>query len=72
MKVVYNREDDVLMMELLPDASIDHAEQVGSVIAHFSPDDRLVLLEILQASKFLATMIEAGLRGQAELASLSS
>ncbi len=72
MKVVYNREDDVLMVEVLPEAPIDHAEQVGSLIVHFSPDEQLVLLEILQASKFLSTMIEAGLRGQAEIAPLSS
>ncbi len=71
MKVVYNREDDVLLVEFLPDATIDHAEQAGMLILHFSPDERLVLLEILQASKFLSAMIEAGLRGQAEFTPLT-
>lgn len=32
---------------------IDYAEQSKDVIAHFSPKNELVLLEILDASKFL-------------------
>lgn len=52
MKIKYNKEDDVLMIEL-NDKPIDYAEQSGDVIVHFSPKREAVLLEILDASKFL-------------------
>lgn len=52
MKFKYNQEDDILMIEL-NDQKIDYAEQTGDLIVHFSPKRRAVLLEILDASKFL-------------------
>lgn len=55
MKVQYNREDDVLTIHL-SQGTIDHAEQTGGVIVHFSPEDRPVLLEVLDASDFLARL----------------
>jgi len=53
MKVQYDREDDVLMIHLSR-GKIDHAEEVDGVIIHFSSKDRPLLLEILDASRFLA------------------
>lgn len=52
MKLNYNKQDDVLMIEF-NDKPIDYAEQSKDVIVHFSPKHELVLLEILDASKFL-------------------
>ena len=52
MKYKYNKEDDVLMIEFNKNP-IDYAEQSGDLIVHFSPKRELVLLEILDASKFL-------------------
>lgn len=52
MKIKYNKEDDVLMIEL-NDKPIDYAEQQGDLIVHFSPKREAVLLEILDASQFL-------------------
>lgn len=52
MKVRYEKEDDVLMIELNK-KPIDYAEQNGNLIVHFSPDREAVLLEFLDASKFL-------------------
>jgi uncharacterized protein YuzE len=52
MKVHYNKEDDILMIEF-NNKPIDYAEQSGDLIVHFSPKRELVLLEILDASKFL-------------------
>lgn len=52
MKFKYNKEDDVLLIEL-NDKKIDYAEQSGDLIVHFSPQREAVLLEILDASKFL-------------------
>jgi len=67
MKIVYDREDDVLTVEILPDRLIDHAKQSGPLIAHFDPEGRLVLLEILDASAFIGTIIQANLKEQAEI-----
>ncbi len=58
MKIKYNRQEDVLTLELSK-APIDHAEEAGPIIAHFSADDDLVLLEILEARDFLAQLMKA-------------
>lgn len=52
MKLKYNKEDDVLVVELNK-KPIDYAEQSGDLIVHFSPKREAVLLEILDASQFL-------------------
>jgi uncharacterized protein YuzE len=66
MKLSYDREEDILMIETAPEGAIDHAEHTGPLIAHFSQDGRLLLLEILDASEFLLSVIKATLRGQEE------
>lgn len=53
MKIKYNKEDDVLIVETAP-GNIDHAEEMGPLIVHFTEDDKPVVLEILDASDFLA------------------
>ena len=53
-KVTYEPEADVLMWELSGQA-IDFAEEVGNVIVHFTKSKKPVLVEILEASKFLAS-----------------
>lgn len=52
MKFRYDKEDDILMI-WLSKKKIDYAEQSGDLIVHFSKSDKPVLLEILEASKFL-------------------
>jgi hypothetical protein len=61
MKVRYNRGEDILTLEL-SDAPIDHAEEAGQLIAHFTADDRLVVLEILEASDFLAKLTKGAMQ----------
>lgn len=56
MRASYNREDDVLTLELSEGDIVDHAEEVDGVILHLSPDDRPVLLELLDASDLLAKL----------------
>jgi len=63
MKVRYNRKEDILTLEVSK-ASIDHAEEAGPIIAHFSTDDKLVLLEILEASDFLAQLTKATIKAE--------
>lgn len=65
MRVRYNRKEDILVLEVSK-ASIDHAEEAGPIIAHFSQDDRLVLLEILEASDFLSKLTKATIKTNGE------
>lgn len=51
-KIEYEKEDDVLMI-WFSKKKIDFAEQEGDAIMHFSKKNEPVLLEILDASKFL-------------------
>jgi uncharacterized protein YuzE len=67
MKVRYDREADILAIEWLPEGVIDHAEHTGSLIAHFTADGQLVLLEILDARRFLAQVLQAALQGEGVL-----
>ncbi len=55
MKVRYDRNEDILLMETSED-KIDYAEEAGSVIVHYSKERRPVLLEIQDASEFLSQM----------------
>lgn len=64
MKVNYDREADILMIETTQYGTIDHAEHTGPFIAHFSEDGQLILLEILDASDFLASLIKVSISGQ--------
>lgn len=67
MKVRYDREADILAIEWLPKGVIDHAEHTGSLIAHFTADGQLALLEILDARRFLAQVLQAALQGEGVL-----
>ena len=51
-KTRYDKEDDVLMI-FLGKGKIDDTQQTGNMIAHLSKKGELLLLEILNASKFL-------------------
>ena len=62
MRIRYNREDDVLLIEI-SDEEIDYAEEVGNMIIHFSKDGKPVLLEILDASEFLVEVLKASMKG---------
>ncbi|PIY90722.1 MAG: hypothetical protein COY72_01955 [Candidatus Nealsonbacteria bacterium CG_4_10_14_0_8_um_filter_35_10] len=52
-KISYEPEADVLMWEIT-DKPIDYAKEIGNVVVHFTKDNTPVLIEILEASKFLA------------------
>jgi len=52
MEFRYDQEDDVLMIWFSKEP-VDFAEQQNEVIVHFSKANKPVLMEILEASKFL-------------------
>ena len=62
MRIKYNREDDVLLIEI-SDEKIDYAEEAGNMIIHFSKDGKPVLIEILDASEFLTEIMKASMKG---------
>lgn len=65
MKISYNRESDILMLEI-SNEPIDHAEETGPVIVHFTKEDKPVLLEVLDASEFLSAVTKIGMRAKEE------
>ncbi len=52
-KISYEPEADVLMWEIT-NQPIDYAKEIGSVVIHFTKKNMPVLIEILEASKFLS------------------
>ena len=71
MKIRYSRDDDVLMVEAAEGGAVDHAEQVGPFITHFDSEGRLLILEVLDASEFLSSLIKATVRGEEQELSLA-
>ena len=57
-KYRYDKEDDILMV-FMGKGKIDDAQQTGNIISHFSSKGDLLLLEILDASKFLKETSQA-------------
>lgn len=51
-KISYEPEADVLMWEIT-DKPIDFAKEIDNVVVHFTKNNIPVLIEILEASKFL-------------------
>ena len=66
MKIHYDQEEDILMVETGSQGKLDHAEHTGPFIAHFDGRGQLLVLEILEASEFLSSLIKASLRGEAQ------
>jgi len=62
MKIVYDREEDILILEFKNAEHIDHAEHVESIILHLNDADEPVLLEVLHASEFLTQVLKASLQ----------
>ncbi len=60
MNIRYDREEDILSYEVSPD-KIDYAEELDSIIVHFTKEGKPVLLEILDASDFIAETTRAAI-----------
>ncbi len=50
-KVSYDADADVLSLSGAVSGRIDHANELGNFIVHFTKDDRPLLIEVLEASK---------------------
>ena len=53
VKISYEPEADVLMWEIT-NKPINFAKEIGNVVVHFTKNNMPVLIEVLEASKFLA------------------
>ena len=62
MKVSYDRDEDVLLIETSEAGDIDHAEHTGPFIAHFDRNGQLIILEVIDASEFIASLVKTTLR----------
>lgn len=51
-KISYDSESDILMWEVA-NKPIDFAKEIGNIVVHFTKNSVPVLVEILEASKFL-------------------
>ncbi len=63
MKMNYNREEDILTVET-GEGDIDHAEEMGPFIVHFDGHDKPVLIEIMDASQFLASATQVSIQAK--------
>lgn len=52
-KISYSKDVDVLLIELSHEPIV-YAEDEGQVILHYSQDDKLVLVEILDFRRFMS------------------
>jgi uncharacterized protein YuzE len=53
-KISYSKDVDVLLIELSNEA-IAYAENEGDVILHYSQNDKLILVEILDFRRLVST-----------------
>jgi len=57
-KIKYSKDVDALLIEL-SNKPIDHAEEEGQIIVHFTKDGEPVLLEILDAKEFVSNSVSS-------------
>lgn len=65
MRVSYDRDTDILMIEIL-DENVDYVEEAGPMIIHFSKDGEPVLIEILNASEILAEITKISMKARSK------
>lgn len=53
IKIKYDPDADVLSWEISEKNKIDYASEMGNIIVHFTKNNIPVLIEILEASKFI-------------------
>jgi uncharacterized protein YuzE len=58
-KIKYDEEADVLTIVLAEEGRLSHAEEIDDFVVHFDEDGRLLLVELLRASKIIPLMVES-------------
>ena len=70
LHMTYDPQVDVLLVELSK-RPIDYAEEMGSVVVHFTKNQKPVALEILDASQFVTQATAASLLTKAKTPKLA-
>ena len=65
MRIGYDRRKDILLVEVSR-KPVDHAEEIGPLIVHFSKQNQPVLIEVLDASDFLSAATKVTARAKIE------
>jgi len=65
MRIGYDRGADILMIEI-SDEDVDYAEEAGPMIIHFSKNGKPVLIEISDASEFLAEIMKISMKARSK------
>lgn len=66
MRVSYDRETDIMLVETSKKGKIDFAGEVGPIIVHFTKDRKPMLLEILNASEFISNLSKVSMKAKKE------
>ncbi len=64
LHMTYDPEVDILLVEVSK-RPVDYAEELGSVIVHFTKDHKPVALEVLDASQFVTQATATSLSAKA-------
>jgi hypothetical protein len=54
----YDPEANIISWEIADQGKIDHVLEFGNFVLHLSPAGKPILIEILDASKFIGKMIK--------------
>ncbi|MBI3333728.1 MAG: DUF2283 domain-containing protein [Candidatus Omnitrophica bacterium] len=65
MRIGYDRKKDILLLEVSR-KPVDHAEEMGQFIIHFSKQNHPVLIEVMDASDFISAATKVTARAKAE------
>ena len=58
-RLKYDPESDVLMVIVSESGSLSHAEEMGDIVIHLSQEGEPLFLEVLNASRNVALMVQA-------------
>ncbi|NHW45232.1 MAG: DUF2283 domain-containing protein [Candidatus Verstraetearchaeota archaeon] len=58
-KIKYDEKADVLTIVLAEEERLSHADGIDDFVVHFDEDGRLLLVEVLRASKVIPLMVES-------------
>ncbi len=63
MKASYDRDADALML-YVGKGRVDHAEEMGPFVIHFTKRGKPLLIEILDASEVLSTLTKVTMKSK--------
>jgi len=56
-KIKYDSEADVVLI-FEEEGRLDYADEAGDMIIHYAKDGKIIMIEILNASRFISKLVE--------------